>query len=166
MNSVTVLNADFQYINQISWQKAICLLYKDKAKTVRHSDRTIYNEDRTVSFVIPVVIRLVRYIKQVYHNAIPYSKRGVFTRDQYICQYCGETLNQSNATVDHIIPKAKGGKTSWVNCVCSCKRCNNMKGDRDLHDTPFNLKKIPIRPKVADYIRIQSKRVMERLNLF
>ncbi|MEA3458160.1 MAG: HNH endonuclease [Candidatus Thermoplasmatota archaeon] len=166
MNSVVVLNADYQYINNISWQKAVCLLYKDKAETVKKSDKTIYNESKTASFVIPVVIRLVKYIKQVYQNAIPYSKRGVFTRDHYICQYCGEELYQSNATIDHIVPKAKGGKTSWTNCTTSCKRCNNIKGDRDLHDTPFNLKSIPKRPKVSDYIRLKSKLIMDKIDIF
>ena len=166
MSNVIVLNADYNYINKISWQKAICLLYKNKAEAIKQSDKIIYNGDKTVSFIVPVVIRLVKYIKQVYNNAIPYSKKGVFTRDNYICQYCGKELYQSNATIDHIVPKAKGGKTSWTNCVCSCKKCNNFKGDRDLKDTHLKLKSIPVKPKVSDYIRLQSKRVMNKLDLF
>ncbi len=166
MNSVVVLNADYQYINSISWQKAICLLYKDKAETIKKSAKIVYNESKTHSFVIPVVIRLIKYVKQVYQNKIPYSKRGVFIRDGYVCQYCGDELIRSNATIDHIVPKAKGGKTSWKNCVCSCKKCNNLKGDKNLYDTQFVLKSTPKRPKVSDYIRIKSNQIMDKLNLF
>jgi len=155
--SVTVLNADYGYLNHISWQKAISLIYKGKADIVEATNKIISNIDKSVQYFIPKIIKLVKFVNQIYKNKIPYSKFNIFIRDNYTCQYCGIKLVKNQCTIDHIVPRVKGGKSSWTNCVCACKICNNQKADRDLKDTPFQLKKVPVRPNIADFIRLKMK---------
>jgi len=162
-SQVIVLNSDFSYIGAISWERSIVLLYQGKAETVKESPTTIYNQDRTYSFVVPMVIRLVEYVKSLFRNKIPYTKRNIFVRDGYICQYCHKKLDISDCTVDHIVPKVDGGKSSWENCVCSCKKCNNIKGDKTLKQSGMRLKKQPVQPSAGDFIRLRSSHLIDQL---
>ncbi len=157
--NVIVLNADYAYINAISWQKAIILLYKGIAETVKESSRIVSNVDKSVQFIVPKVIKLVNLVTKIFKNKIPYSKYNVFIRDEYTCQFCGVKLKKRECTIDHVVPKVKGGLSSWNNCVCACKRCNNLKGDKDMEDTPYQFKRVPKRPSVSDFIRLKSKEV-------
>jgi 5-methylcytosine-specific restriction endonuclease McrA len=163
MENVAVLNADFSYIGTISWERSIVLLYQGKAETVKESPTTIYNQDKTYSFVVPMVIRLVEYVKSLFRNAIPYTKRNVFVRDAYTCQYCGKVLAPNEATVDHIIAKVDGGKSSWENCTTACKRCNNIKADKPLNKCGLKLRKQPYRPSAGDFIRLRSKHLVDKI---
>jgi 5-methylcytosine-specific restriction endonuclease McrA len=158
MNNVTVLNADYNYLNNISWQKAIVLIFKGKAEIIKATNTIISNVDKSVQYFVPKVIKLINYVNQIYKNKIPYSKFNIFIRDNYTCQYCGVKLTKNECTIDHVKPKVKGGKSSWYNCVCACRRCNNFKADRDISDTPFQFKKLPTRPSIADFIRLKSKK--------
>ncbi len=167
MSTVIVLNADNTYIGAISWQKSIVLLYKGKVEMVKATDRIVTNVGNTVEFIVPKVVRLIRFIKNVYKKSnVPYSKRAVFIRDQYKCQYCGVVLGKRDCTVDHIIPKMHGGRTSWANCTTACKRCNNLKGDMSLDKGGFlavkdasgivhhlKLRRRPQRPSIGDFLR-------------
>ena len=162
-SNVAVLNSDFSYIGTISWERSIVLLYQGKAETVKESPTTIYNQDKTYSFVVPMVIRLVEYVKSLFRNKIPYTKRNIFVRDAYICQYCHKKMESSECTVDHVIPKVDGGKSSWDNCVCSCKRCNNIKGDKTLKQSGMRLKKYPTQPSAGDFIRLRSQHIVDQL---
>ena len=163
MTNVAVLNSDFTYIGMISWERSIVLLYQGKAETVKETDTTIYNTDRTHWFIIPRVIRLISFVKSLYKNKIPYSKRNIFVRDKHKCQYCGKKMTVSDCTVDHIVPKTLGGKSSWSNCVCSCKRCNNVKGDKPLEHTKMRLKSHPSQPTAADFIRLRSQHLIGQI---
>lgn len=161
--NVAVLNSDFTYIGMISWERSIVLLYQGKAESVKETDTVIYNQDRTYSFVIPKIIRLVAYVTSLYKNKIPYSKRNIFVRDKYTCQYCGKKMIQPQCTVDHIIPKALGGKSSWNNCVCACKSCNNIKGDKHLDHTKLRLRSHPRQPSAGEFIRLRSVNLIEQI---
>lgn len=163
IENVAVLNADFTYIGVISWERSIVLLYQGKAETVKESPTVIYNQDKTYSFVVPMVIRLVEYVKSLFRNKIPYTKRNIFVRDGYTCQYCSKKMEPSECTVDHIVPKVDGGKSSWENCVCSCKRCNNIKGDKPLAKTGLKLKRNPVQPSAGDFIRLRTGSIVSQL---
>lgn len=170
MSSVIVLNADNTYIGSISWQKSITLLVKGKVVMVKATDRVITNVSNSVQFVVPKVVRLIRFIKNVYKKSnVPYSKKSVFIRDQYTCQYCGGHLEKRECTVDHIKPKALGGLTSWTNCTTACTRCNNLKNDYPLDKNgkvtvddgaggkiTLTLKKQPQRPSISHFLRAKS----------
>lgn len=147
----------------ISWERSIVLLYQGKAETIKDTDTVIYNTDRTYSYVVPKVIRLMAFVKSLYTNKIPYSKRNIFVRDKHVCQYCGKKMDQRDCTVDHILPKALGGKSTWVNCVCCCKRCNNLKGDTALEHTRLKLRSHPIVPTAGDFIRLRSAQLSRQI---
>lgn len=163
MTNVAVLNSDFTYIGMIPWERSIVLLYQGKAETVKETKTVIYNQDRTHSFIVPRIIRLVSFVKSLYSNKIPYSKRNIFVRDRHSCQYCGRKMIPTECTVDHIVPKALGGRSSWENCVCSCKRCNNIKGDSPLDKTSLKLKRHPFKPNAADFIRLRSSHLVDQI---
>ena len=110
-----------------------------------------------------MVIRLVEYVKSLFRNKIPYTKRNIFVRDGYTCQYCSKKMEPSECTVDHIVPKVDGGKSSWENCVCSCKRCNNIKGDKPLAKTGLKLKRNPVQPSAGDFIRLRTGNIISQL---
>lgn len=170
MSSVIVLNADNTYIGSISWQKSIVLLVKGKVVMVKATDRVITNVSNSVQFVVPKVVRLIKFIKNVYKKSnVPYSKRAVFLRDYHTCQYCGERLEKRECTVDHIKPKALGGKTSWTNCTTACTKCNNLKNDFPLDKSgkvtvtdangdkvTLKLKKRPQRPSISHFLKAKS----------
>lgn len=119
------------------------------------------NEDdaiRTVNyaFKIPQVIRLVKYDKFPKQIVI-FSRYNIFKRDNYMCQYCGIRPGSEELTIDHVVPKSKGGKTTWENCVLSCINCNSLKGSRmpsevKSHNFPngMTLMKNPIKPRLRD----------------
>lgn len=169
MSNVIVLNADNTYIGAISWQKSIILLCKGKVEVVKSTDRVITNVTKTVEFVIPKVVRLIKFVKNLYKTSnVPYSKRAVFIRDSHICQYCGVQMERKDCTVDHVYPKSLGGETSWENCVTACIDCNNIKGDapyvgktlvvKDAEgkEHHFHLRKKPRRPTVSDFIKMKT----------
>jgi len=164
MTNVAVLNSDFTYIGMITWERSIVLLYQGKAEAVKDTDTTIYNTDKTIWYIVPRVIRLISFVKSLYKNKIPYSKRNIFVRDKHSCQYCGRKMDVKDCTVDHIVPKALGGRSSWINCVCSCKSCNNIKGDKDLSHTGMKLRSVPKQPTAADFIRLRSKHLISLID--
>jgi 5-methylcytosine-specific restriction endonuclease McrA len=123
---VLVLNATFEPINVCTVRRAAVLLLKDKAEVVEHASWELRSESLTLPR--PVVIRLVTYVRvprDTHRRKI--TRRAVFARDRWTCQYCG---SRGNLTVDHVVPRSKGGPSSWDNIVTSCAPCNRRKGDR------------------------------------
>lgn len=149
-----VLNADYTYLNTVSWQRAIKLLVKEKAKVLKETEQQITNYGNTYNFKIPLVLKLIEMVEIVYKNKVPFSKKNVFIRDNYSCQYCG--INE-NLSIDHVIPYSKGGKTNFENCVTSCINCNVIKGDRFLEDTCMRLKKYPHEPTIVEFLTYKMK---------
>jgi len=136
MSSVIVLNADYTFLNTISWQEAVCLLVKGAAVPIDDVSENkaieIVKIVRTVrdKYLVPMIIKLVKYVRTVFKRRVPWSKRNVCLSDRYICQYCGTKLKNSETTVDHIIPKSRGGKSTFENCVTACRKCNIKKNNR------------------------------------
>jgi 5-methylcytosine-specific restriction endonuclease McrA len=122
---VLVLNATYEPINVCTVRRATVLLLKAKAELVEQSSWQLRSEHTALPR--PVVIRLVTYVKvprDTHRRKI--TRRAVFARDGWTCQYCGA---RSNLTVDHVIPRSKGGSSEWDNIVASCAPCNRRKGD-------------------------------------
>jgi len=157
MERVILLNSDYSFLNVISWKRAVRLMVKGKAEIVKASERVITNAERTVELIIPQVLRLVELVKSIYKNRVPFSKKNVFVRDNFICAYCGK--EDDRLTIDHITPKSRGGKTDFENCVTCCKPCNNQKNDRTPKEAGMSLKFKPHTPTIMDFFVIKMKRM-------
>lgn len=156
---VVVLNADYSFLSVTSWKNAVCLLIEEKAETLKETERIVRNSDRTVVVTVPTVIRLVKFIRSIFKTKVPYSKRNVFARDNQRCAYCGKKIEElSDCTIDHIVPRAQGGKSTWENCVTSCKPCNHHKADRTPTEANMSLKFKPYRPTINEHIQYYTKR--------
>ena len=154
MQAVLLLNASYEPLKVISWQRAVCLFFSGKVEIIEE-----YNQEiRSVSIIIkaPAVVRLLEYVKLgIKKPAL--SRTNILARDGFRCQYCLKELNYKNATLDHIIPRSKGGKASWQNLVCCCAKCNRKKGNSSLEQVKMKLAKTPIRPEWLPVIRINIK---------
>ncbi|MCB9030732.1 MAG: HNH endonuclease [Deltaproteobacteria bacterium] len=114
-----------------------------KVEVVEEYDHDI----RSVSLVIkaPAVVRLLSYVQR--HKQKPsLSRANIFARDNFECQYCGDTLNAASATVDHVLPRSRGGQTTWENIVTCCSACNRDKGQKTPKEAKMPLRKVPIQP--------------------
>jgi 5-methylcytosine-specific restriction endonuclease McrA len=145
---VLVLNATYEPINVCTVRRAVVLLLKDKAELVERGVRELHSESSTLAR--PVVIRLVTYVN-AHRRKI--TRRAVFARDSWTCQYCGA---RSNLTVDHVIPRSKGGGSNWENIVASCAPCNRRKGDRLPRQAGMHPKHTPRTPRAEIFIHVAS----------
>ena len=153
MEHVIVLNADMSILGTTSWKRAIRLVITGKAETLADSNTRVHP-----TMCIPKVIRLIKAIRNLWKKEVPWAKGSVHIRDQYICQYCGETVPKRKATIDHVIPVAKGGKNKWDNTVCSCFDCNNKKEDFLPSEVGMSLLRQPYQPTIMEFIlkKVQS----------
>lgn len=154
--SVIVLNSDCTYMSTISWKAAFRLLNRGKAEIVKLSNTVVQNCEKTFQFQIPVAVRLLKYIHSIYKREIPFTRKNLLTRDEYTCQYCGK--QDDRATVDHIIPKSRGGASSWENCVAACSECNHKKADQTPSEAKMYLRKKPWQPTIHEFTQIKIKR--------
>ena len=155
MSDVVLLNADCVFLRIVDWQRAITLIVKGKVEVMQYADRVVSAVDK--SFRVPKIMRLVKMVESIYKHKVPFNKRVVLLRDGYQCSYCG--IKSMNLTVDHIIPKSRGGKDTYENTVAACKPCNRIKDDRLLHETSFRLTKTPYAPTVIGLIRLKLKKM-------
>jgi len=159
---ILVLDKNYQPIRIVNVRGAIYLVFREAANVIdgdynvfelqewlRHSKHRIEVDDdfpalRSIdsAFGIPDIIILRNFIQKKPRESVC-TKMNVFMRDLYQCQYCGIKINQGNATIDHIIPRARGGEITWTNAVTSCKECNNKKGHKSLSEFGMKLKKHP-----------------------
>lgn len=145
--SVLVLNQNYEPLNITNVRRAVVLLCMGKAEVVK--DDTGYIRSIEQSFRIPTVVRLVYFVKRPVPE-LKLSRKSVLARDDYTCQYCGE--KGSNLTLDHIIPRDRGGKTEWENLACCCLKCNNKKANRTPQEARMQLCRPPRKPKYVPYI--------------
>lgn len=162
-NPVLVLNKSWQPIHVATAPRAIRLLWNEAAVAVDPATYQTYtwsdwsklrpqDEDATIKSVrdlikVPEVIVLNGYnnFKRV---GIAFNRRNIFKRDNYTCQYCGKTVKSTaDLTIDHVVARARGGITSWTNCVLSCYRCNKQKGSKTLAQAGLKLIKEPTKPE-------------------
>lgn len=153
--AVVVLNMDYSYVNSVSWQKAVTLIYKGKAETLKYSDKIIKNFDGSVVMKIPIVIKLLKLIRTLYKRRVPFSKRNVLARDENICAYCGR--KSKRLTIDHVVPHSRGGKTTWENTVACCKSCNSRKSDKSCQEAKMFPRKKPYQPTIHEFMLLKLK---------
>ena len=149
---VLVLNATYEPINVCTVRRAVVLLLKEKAVLLERGRWELHSESATLAR--PVVIRLVSYVKvprDAHRRKI--TRRAVFARDSWTCQYCG---SRSNLTVDHVIPRSKGGLSSWENIVASCAPCNRRKADRTPVQSGMHPVRAPRQPRAEIFIRVSA----------
>lgn len=146
---VLVLNSDYEPLNVCNVRRAIALVHLGKADVLHSSERQI----RTFCGDVPSpsVLKLRHHVRRPLPE-LRLSRRSVFARDDYQCQYCG--LSGRELTIDHVIPKRLGGRSSWENLVTCCRKCNAKKGDKLLPQTGMKLKKEPRRPRFVPYISL------------
>lgn len=145
MNHVLVLNATYEPLNVVSVRRAVLLLLKEKAEIVEAAEAWLRSEQ--VALPVPLVIRLVYYVRIPRHFSLPVSRRTVMARDSYTCQYCGIRLNKGQFTIDHVLPRSRGGESRWENVVTSCGPCNRRKGNRTPDEAQMPLQRQPRRPR-------------------
>ena len=136
-----VLNAGYEPLAVVSFRRALMLVMNHKA-TILHADEEHPVEAIHTQFDRPKVIVLSRYVRVPYARRIPLTRRGVLRRDGHSCAYCGKSAN----TIDHVVPKSRGGAESWDNLVACCFRCNNIKSDRTPQELGWRLRVIPKMP--------------------
>jgi len=151
LTRVVVLNADYSFLNIIDWKKALCLVEKGKVEVVKYSDTIINSVRGTVK--IPVILRLIKFIRTLFKSRVPFSKKNVLVRDGFTCTYCGET--NVKLTIDHILPKALGGKSTFENCVAACRSCNNKKGSKTCRESKMFPQKRAYAPTISEFLRMR-----------
>ena len=171
--SVLVLNRFYMAVHVVSVRRAMVLLYRDLAEVINVEGGQYFNYDfsawldissfrnadpefacektdwiRSVNFslMVPRILRLNFYDK-VQRLTLRFNRRNLFARDNNTCQYCGKSFSLSQLSFDHVIPKSRGGKTTWENVVCCCLKCNGKKGDSKPAEAGMKLIRKPVRPR-------------------
>jgi 5-methylcytosine-specific restriction endonuclease McrA len=167
MGHALVLNASFEPLQIVTWQRAIQLLFQGKVEVIEESEKEV----RTVRLTIrvPAVLRLLEYVplkkrKQI----VRFSRANIFIRDQHRCQYCGNQFQKSHLTLDHVMPVVQGGAKSWENIVTACKPCNQRKGGRTPKQAKMELIRGPFRPSwlPATAIRMTISKTPDRWKIY
>jgi 5-methylcytosine-specific restriction endonuclease McrA len=168
--SVLVLNRGYIAVHVVNVRRAFCLIYRDLAEVIDLEGGQFANYDfdswlllsdlrspdrreiddwvRSVNFEIqaPRVIRLLRY-DRIPSHALRFNRRNLFARDEHRCQYCGQHGPVGQLSMDHVLPRSRGGQTTWENTVCCCVGCNTRKGGRTPHEARMRLLRKPYRPR-------------------
>jgi 5-methylcytosine-specific restriction endonuclease McrA len=137
---VLVLNATFEPINVTAVRRAMVLLLKGVAQAEELNHAEVHSATRTLK--VPSVIRLLAY-RHIPQQTRALSRRNILLRDRNTCQFCGHTFSASELTLDHVVPRSRGGRSTWENLVACCYQCNNRKGDRTPEEAGLQLVRRP-----------------------
>ena len=140
MSATLLLNATFEPLKIISWQRAVTLLFLGKADLVEAYDEVIRGISASVA--MPSVVRLRRYAR--HDRRVKFSRCNVYRRDDYTCQYCGRRMR--TLTLDHVVPRRYGGPHTWTNLVAACSPCNRRKGGKMPAEAEMVLRRLPYEP--------------------
>jgi 5-methylcytosine-specific restriction endonuclease McrA len=135
-----VLNATYEPLCVVASRRAVILVLTDKAVAVESSDIELHSERLT--FQVPTVVRLTRYVRVPYRAAVPLTRRAVFARDGGRCVYC----HAPATSIDHVHPRSRGGMHVWENVVSCCRRCNHTKADRVIAELGWRMPRQPAAP--------------------
>ena len=157
-----VLNRNWQPVAVATVARALVKVWNDAARVVNPSDYQLYTwadwsslrpshdepfiQTSQMRLRVPEVVTLTTY-DRVPANAVPFSRRNIFKRDRFTCQYCGRQPGSEELTIDHVVPRSHQGSTSWENCVLACISCNKQKADRSPEQAKMRLRKQPMRPR-------------------
>ncbi len=165
-SSVLVLNRLYQPVNITTVRRAFTLLYQGTAKAIDREFQTFDFEswsalsaevhDRDVIQTVSNIIRIPRVIILQVYDRFPrlhvrFSRQNIYLRDRLTCQYCARRFVRSDLNLDHVVPRSRGGRTTWDNVVCSCISCNLKKGNRMPSEAGMRLLKAPVRPRWSPF---------------
>lgn len=148
---VLVLNQNYEPLNVCNTRRAFTLLNQGKAEVIEHNGAVWHSANAT--FTLPSVIRLDFLVKRP-RPRLRFSRREVFIRDRFVCQYCG--ISTHDLTIDHVIPRHRGGLHIWDNVVSACKQCNHRKAGKTLAESRMRLLRMPARPRDSLYYPFYS----------
>lgn len=137
---VLVLNASYEPVNVCTERRAVVMVFKGVARVEEHNGHFLHSARMTLR--APSVIRLTEYIHIPFKNR-SLSRKNIILRDDSTCQYCGVHASASELTLDHVVPRSRGGGSSWDNLVACCKRCNHRKGSRTPEEAGMKLLRRP-----------------------
>ena len=171
-----VLNRNWQPVGVATVARSLVMLWNESARVVDPDDYRLYTwsdwsrlvprdgelfiQAVTMRLRVPEVVTLTVY-DRLPTSAVTFSRRNVYKRDHYTCQYCGSQPGSEELTIDHIVPRAQGGISTWENCVLACIVCNKRKADRTPEQARMRLRKLPVRPPwkpmyASPSVRIES----------
>lgn len=161
MDKVLLLNASEEILRLIDWQRAVSLICNHKAEAPYNYDHYYKIPHSSGVFLLPKAIRLKNYIR-VPRIKVYLSRKNIHRRDNYTCQYCGKSVPQEKATIDHVLPRSRGGKNTWENLVCSCVNCNVKKGDCTPKEANMPLLCSPREPKYLNTQEVKLPSIWSR----
>jgi 5-methylcytosine-specific restriction endonuclease McrA len=181
-SNVLVLNRNYMAVHVITARRAFGLLYKDLAEVIHYPDdeemlaydfdswvelsrmRNRFPADETTEFVktVSVDIRVPRIIRLLFYDRLPirpikFNRRNIYARDENRCQYCGKKFPTTELSLDHVVPRHRGGGATWENIVCACTECNARKGGRLPTEAGMKLVRKPIKPKRPPLLRLSIR---------
>lgn len=176
-----VLNRSWRPVHVTTVRRALCMVFRDAARIVEPGSLTTFTftewldqpvadestaiRSPSVRLAAPEVVLLLHYDRVPCHEA-PFTRRNLFLRDEFTCQYCGRKCSSDHLSVDHVLPRSRGGTTSWENCVLACVGCNARKADRTIKEVGFRLLRPPVRPRWTPYLNLRPNQRMDSWSQF
>jgi len=176
-----VLNRSWRPIHVTTVSRAICMVFRDAARIVATDTLSTFTfaewveqplapsqpriRSPSLEMAPPEVILLVRYDRVPRHEA-PFTRRNLFLRDDFTCQYCGRRCSTDLLSIDHVLPRSRGGQTNWENCVLACIGCNARKADRTVREAGLRLLRNPSKPHWTPYLNLRPNQRMESWTQF
>ena len=176
-----VLNRSWYAIATTTVRRALCLLYNEAAQAIRPETYELHGFESWADLAVrpdapcvhtvrlrirvPEVVVLTQY-DRVPRKSMPFTRRGLFRRDASTCQYCGAQPGTSWLTIDHVLPRSRGGRSSWTNCVLACVQCNRRKSNRTPAETGMRLRREPNAPRWTQMLEIPIGRIPQSWEKF
>jgi 5-methylcytosine-specific restriction endonuclease McrA len=153
MAEALVLNATYEPLCVVPGRRAVVLCLTAKAIAVSDTAEVVHSE--RASLAVPSVVRLTRFVRVPYRASVPLTRKAVFARDGGRCVYCGAAAT----SLDHVVPRSRGGPHAWDNVVSACGRCNHVKADRGISELGWRLRRQPVAPTGAAWRVVGARRV-------
>ena len=153
MRNVLVLNASYEPLSIVSFRRATCLVLDDKAEIIEHDGSVLRSP--SVTLPVPSVVRLRYMVRVARRRQAVLSRRAVFARDDHTCQYCGGPAD----SIDHVLPRSRGGGHDWENLVAACRRCNLAKRDRTPEEAGMRLRRPGCPPRPRSWVVVGASRM-------
>jgi 5-methylcytosine-specific restriction endonuclease McrA len=141
---VLLLNASYEPMKVIGWQKALILWFQDKVEIIEYHN--VFVRSVRTSFQLPSILRLKHYVRPRSLGAVRFCRENVYIRDNFTCQYCGDKMASRLLTLDHVVPVSKKGPKIWTNVVTACRDCNQRKANRTPQTAKMPLLTAPVVP--------------------
>ena len=153
MEQTLLLNATYEPLTIVDWQRAITLWCSGKVEIIAEHEREV--RAVTFTFKLPSVVRLLRFVRvRGLDHVVPFTRANIYRRDDYECQYCGGAFASDDLTFDHVVPAAHGGRRDWTNIVTACVPCNTRKGARTPQEAGMLLRRTPRKPVASPVFRV------------